>query len=254
VRGDWEDELARLEAGVAFPGVDYYAGYLDPSRPSLLDHLPDDVVVLDFEPDRQRADARSLIEETEMLAAAEAGGGELPRGFTLPMVAFARLDPSSGWRELLVTAGEADGATDLGWVPAEPFVARPRALAASVALADSATVVMATEQAGRLTALLDESKVNARPLEADLDLDLALKPAFVHADADIAAGCSQPGINFYLATDAELFGRLRRPNARGARRAPTRASGAWSTCAVVRRRSAGPPRGGIHARNRRTPS
>ena len=223
VRGDWEDELVRLEAGAAFPGVEFYSGYLDPSRPSLFDHLPDDVVVLDFEADRQIADARSLIEETEMLAAAEAGGGELPRGFTLPMVPFDRLDSPSSHHRLRVTAGEVEGAVDMGWVPAEPFVGRPRALAGAVALADSATVVMATEQAERLAALLDESKVKARPAEADLDLDLELKPAFLHADVDIAAGCSQPGINFYLATDAELFGRLRRPSARGARPAATRA-------------------------------
>src|SRR2546426_12747070 len=35
---------------------------------------------------------------------------------------------------------------------------------------------------------------------------------------DIAAGCVQPAIGFHLATDAELVGRLRRPNR------PTRSS------------------------------
>src|SRR5213594_1643069 len=59
VRGDWEDELIRLEAGSAFPGVEFYSAYLDPERPSLLEHLPPEAVVLDFEADRQRADARS---------------------------------------------------------------------------------------------------------------------------------------------------------------------------------------------------
>jgi transcription-repair coupling factor (superfamily II helicase) len=223
VRGDWEDDLVRLGAGAAFPGVEYYSGYLDPSRPSLFDHLPESMVVLDFEPERQRADVRSLIEETEMLAAAEAGGGELPRGFALPIVPFGRLDLPAHGHWLSATAGEADGAVDLGWIPAEPFVGRPRALASAAALSDAGTVVMATEQEERLSALLDESKVKTRPLEADLDLDLELKPAFLHADADIAAGCSQPAINFYLLTDAELFGRLRRPSARGARPAATRA-------------------------------
>ena len=224
VRGDWEDELVRLEAGAAFPGVEYYSAYLDPARPSLLDHLPEGVVVLDFEADRQRADARSVIEETEMLAAAEAGGGELPRGFALPIVTLDRLDDLSRRHRLRITAGEVDGdALDLGWVDGVPFVGRPRALADAVSLAGSSTVVMATEQPERLAALLDEGKVNARPIEADLDLDLELKPGFLHADVDIAAGCSQPGIGFHLTTDAELFGRLRRPNPRGARRAATRA-------------------------------
>jgi len=72
VRSEWEDELTRLGAGAAFPGVEFYAAYLDPSHPSLLDHLPTDAVILDFEPERQRAEARTMLEETDMLAAAEA--------------------------------------------------------------------------------------------------------------------------------------------------------------------------------------
>src|SRR5207253_11146217 len=46
----------------------------------------------------------------------------------------------------------------------------------------------------------------------DLDLDLEVKPALLHAEVDITAGCSQPEIGFHLATDAELFGRVRRPS------------------------------------------
>lgn len=224
VRGEWEDELVRLEAGSAFPGVEFYSAYLDPTRPSLIDHLPKDMLVLDFEPDRQRADARSLIDESEMLAAAESGGGELPRGFNMPIVTLDRLDEFSGRHRLSLSAGEVDGdALDLGWVEVEPFVGRPRALADMVKLVDSTTVVMATEQPERLAGLLDESKVQARPSEADLDLDLELKPAFLHSDVDLAAGFAHPGISFFLATDAELFGRLRRPNIRGGRQSATRA-------------------------------
>ncbi|HZK72913.1 MAG TPA: transcription-repair coupling factor, partial [Clostridia bacterium] len=227
VLDEWEDEIVRLEAGSAFPGVEFYSAYLNPARPSLLDHLPEGIVILDFEPDRQRADVRSLIEETEMLAAAEAGGGELPRGFTLPIVTLDRLDAGvAGRHHLRLIAGEAAAdaaAIDLGWVEAEPLVGRPRAVAVAVGLADSATVVVATEQSERMVALLDESKVKAWPVEADLDLDLELKPGFLHADADIAAGCAQPGIGFHLATDAELFGRMRRPSGRGSRRSATRA-------------------------------
>jgi transcription-repair coupling factor (superfamily II helicase) len=224
VLGDWEDELVRLEAGSAFPGVEFYSAYLDPSLPSLFDHIPGVMVVLDFDAERQRADARSLIEETQMLAAAEAGGNELPHGFTLPMVTLDRLDSFAGRHRLRLAAGEGDpNALDLGWVELEPLVGRPRALADAVALAGSGTVVMATEQPERLAALLDESKAKARPVETDLDLDLQLEPGFLHANIDIAAGCAQPAIAFHLTTDAELFGRLRRPGGRGGRQAATRA-------------------------------
>jgi transcription-repair coupling factor (superfamily II helicase) len=33
VRSEWEDELARVGAGAAFPGVEFYAAYLDPTHP-----------------------------------------------------------------------------------------------------------------------------------------------------------------------------------------------------------------------------
>jgi transcription-repair coupling factor (superfamily II helicase) len=212
VRSDWDDELARLEAGAAFPGVEFYAGYLDPSRPSLLDHLPAGMAVLDFDPERQLADARSLLAEAEMLAAAESGGGELPRRFTLPTVGVDRLNEFAARSRLLLTAGEPAGdALDLGWTEPETLVGRPRAVVDLAALGDTATVVFATEQDERLKAFLDESGVRAPVSETELDLDLELEPALRRVDVDIAAGASQKKIGFYLATDAELFGRLRRP-------------------------------------------
>ena len=169
--------------------------------------------MLDFEPERQLADARTLIEEAEMLAAAESGGGELPRGFVLPTVGVDRLSELGGRPHLLLTAGEPGaGAIDLGWKGAEPLVGRPRAAAELAALSESASVIFATEQDERLRAFLDEGDIKSQVPVTELDLDLELEPALRRADIDIAAGCAQPEIGFHLATDAELFGRLRRPS------------------------------------------
>jgi len=214
VRSEWEDELTRLGVGAAFAGVEFYAAYLDPSRPSLFDHLREQTVVLDFEPGRQLADARTLLDETSMLAAAEAGGGELPRQFTLPTV--GRLDDLGARARLTVTAGEGGGdAVDLGWFEGEPLVGQPRALAGFAQRGESSATVFATEQDERLRALLDEAGVKTGLTEVDLDVDLDLEPALHLAAVDIAAGCAQPGIGFQLATDAELFGRIRRASRRG---------------------------------------
>jgi len=219
VRADWDEELERLEAGAAFPGVEFYSAYLDPSLPSLLEHLPDRLAVLDFEPGRQLADARVLVEETEMLAAAESGGAELPRGFALPVVRAERLQTIPGHARLEITASEgADGAIDLGWVEAEPLLGRPQATAQLTALAASSTVVFATEQSERLRTFLDEGGVHEHPREVELDLDLELEAGLQQADIDVAAGASQRNIGLHLITDAELFGRLRRPGR------PTRSS------------------------------
>ena len=222
VRADWEDELERLASGTAFPGIEFYSAYLDPARPSLLDHLPHDMPVVDFEPERQLTDARSLNDETDMLASAETGGAELPRGFVLPMVAAERLEVIAGHAHFRVTAGEGDAtAVDLGWIGAEPLVGRPHAPRELAAPAASATVAIATEQSERLQAFLEEVTAVALT-EVQLDLDLKLKPGLHRADIDVATGCVQPGIGFHLYTDAELFGRLRRP-ARAARSSRARA-------------------------------
>ncbi len=213
VSSEWEDELIRLEVGAAFPGIEFYAAYLDPGRPSMLEHVPADVLVLDFEPEKQLADARMVEDETAMLAAAESGGGELPRGFVLPIVTAGRLADLNAHAHMTVTAGESDrGAIDLGWVAAETLVGRPRAAAELAATGGSATVVFATEQDERLRALLDEGGIKAPMREVDLDLDLQISPILGHADVDITAGCSNTSLGFRLVTDAELFGRLRRPS------------------------------------------
>ena len=216
VLSEWEDELTRLDAGAAFAGVEFYAAYLDPARPSLLDHVPREALVIDFEPRRQVTDARTVLDETAMLAAAEAEGGELPRGFVLPAV--ERFDDLGHRPRLTVTGGEGSAdALDLGWFAGEPLVGQRRALAGFAARADAASIVFATEQDERLRALLDEAGIKAPLVEVDLDLDLELQPALVHASDDLTAGTAQPAIGLHVATDAELFGRVRRPSRSGRR-------------------------------------
>ncbi|HEV2413574.1 MAG TPA: CarD family transcriptional regulator, partial [Candidatus Dormibacteraeota bacterium] len=211
VRSEWEDELTRLRSGAAFAGVEFYAAYLNPSRPSLMDHVTEVTVVIDFEPGRQAAEARGVLDEAEMLAAAEATGGELPRQFALPIA--SPIEDFGRRARLTITSGEGTPeAIDLGWFEGEPLVGQPRALAGFAARSEGASILFATEQDERLRALLDEAGVRTPLRELDLDLDLELDPALGHAAVDIAAGCAQPEIGFHLATDAELFGRVRRPS------------------------------------------
>ncbi len=220
VRSEWEDELTRLGAGAAFAGVEFFAAYLDPARPSLLDHVGGDTVVLDFDPDRQLADARTLLDETSMLASAEVTGGELPRGFVLP--AIEPPQDLGGRPRLTATVGDGAGDTiDLGWFEGEPLVGQSRALAGFAARGDAAAIVFATEQDERLRALLDEAGVKTALREVDLDVDLDVEAGLHHVALDLAAGCAQPSLAFHLATDAELFGRVRRPSRGGRARTRT---------------------------------
>src|SRR5439155_567966 len=215
VRAEWDDDLSRLEAGATFPGVEFYAAYLESGRPSLFDHLPAQVVVLDFEPQRQLADARSITEDTTMLAAAEAENGELPARFELPAVELSRLELDPARPAIEMSAGELDGeALDIGWTDAEPLVGRKKALAALAKQAEGSTVVVATEQNDRFRELLEADAVRASVTESDLDVDMELDAGLHLAEQDLPAGCSQSAIGFNLLTDAELFGRVRRPSPR----------------------------------------
>ena len=215
VRAEWDDDLSRLESGATFPGVEFYAAYLESGRPALFDHLPEQVVVLDFEPQRQLAEARSISEDTAMLAAAEAENGELPARFELPMIELSRLELDSARPAIDISAGEIDAdALDIGWTEAEPLVGRKKALAAVAKQAEGSTVVVATEQADRFRELLEADAVHATVKEAELDVDIELDAGLHLAEQDLPAGCSQSAIGFNLVTDAELFGRVRRPSPR----------------------------------------
>jgi len=211
VRSEWEDDLVRLGSGASFPGVELYAAYLDPGLPSLLDHLPEGAVILDLEPGRQLAEARELEQETLTLAAAEAGDGELPRGFVPPMVTVERVLAPHAAAVLEVFSSEVDGALDLGWTDVDPVVGRPDAPALLRGRAGSAAVVLASEQTERVAEVLGTAA------GVDLDLDWEPGPGLFGADLDLRAGFANPGLRLFVYSDSELFGRVRRPLARPAR-------------------------------------
>ena len=219
VRSEWEEDIERLAAGGAFPGVELYGAYLDSRLPSLLDHLPADAVVIDLEPERQLAEARELESETLMLAAAEARDGELPRGFVTPMVPLERLtEPPTGRSALVASTAELDGAVDLGWREPEALVGRPRAVAELGESAEAVAVVLSTEQGERASALLAEAGVRRPAVAIDLDVDLEPSAGLYVADIDISSGIQNQAVGVQLFSDAELFGRVRRVPARPTRR------------------------------------
>ena len=224
VRQEWEEELARLSAGAAFPGVEFYSAYLDPQRASLLQHLGPDALILDLDPARQRAEAGELEAETSMLAEAESRDKELPAGFIPPLVALAQLENPGGLPVISTHAldpraeatGGAGGVLDLGWSEPAPLVGNPRAVQ-DLLKASENCVVLASEQGERIQALLQESSPSSsvRALEeVSLDVELELESGLKRADRDLPRGLSIPSLGLELRGDGELFGRIRRPAAR----------------------------------------
>jgi transcription-repair coupling factor (superfamily II helicase) len=218
VREEWEADTERLVAGTAFPGVELYGAYIEPRRPSLLDHLPSGTLIVDLEPERQLASAREAEQEAVMLAAAEARDGELPGGFAAPMVTLDRLRLEAPDRLLLTATGaEMDESHDLGWRDVEPVTGRPAALAELGQTAGTTTIVFATEQRERLATLLGEAGIDQIPGEADLDIDFPPQPGLWWADQDLASGAANERLGLAVYSDAEIFGRVRRPAPRPGR-------------------------------------
>ncbi len=216
VKADWDDELSRLQAGSTFPGIEFYAAYLDPSLPSLFDHLPPGTVVLQFDPARQLAEAGELQEETIGLTAAESADGELPNDFLPAMVPVRRLSLDYLPR-MTGAAGELTDGLDLGWRQPEAEVKRADALPRL--MSSWPVVILATSQRERLDALLAESS-QPEAAELDLDLDSELLPAdfgkrqLQRTDLDLPVGFENDSLGIAFLSDAELFGRLRRPSIR----------------------------------------
>ena len=236
VREEWEEELTRLAAGSAFPGIELFSAYIDPSLPCFLDHLPPGALILDFEPQRQMAETGELEQEVLMLAAAESRDGELPAGFVPPLVRLDRLNQLSGHSALSVTASEGGGLNwssrppagpeaSLEWLQPEPLVSRPRALAEFIANRSGDCIIFASEQQARLEALLGASELldagsGPGPLR-DLDLTVDLEPeaGLYRADLDLPEGLTVPSLSLTILSDSEIFGRIRRPALRPSRRA-----------------------------------
>ncbi len=216
VRDEWEEDLARLEVGAAFPGVELFSGYLEPRRPSLLDHLPPRTLVLDLDRTRQLATVRDIEQETTMLAAAEARDGELPRAFPPPMVPLDRLaEPGPSVLEL--TTEESSTGLELAFHDATPVVGQPDQIRLLGRRAEHAAIVLATEQRERAEALLQEAFVREVPAEIELDVDWEPQPGLWWYDRDLAAGFTHSEAGLAVLSDAELFGRVRRAAGRVSR-------------------------------------
>jgi transcription-repair coupling factor (superfamily II helicase) len=216
VRDEWEEDLTKLEAGGAFPGVELFSAYLEPRLPSLLDHLPPGALILDLDRARQLATIREIEQETTMLAAAEARDGELPRAFPPPMVPLDRLQ-DLGENVLEVATEERPGGFELPFHDATPVVGQPEQIRLLGRQAEHAAIVLATEQRERAEALLQEAHVREVPAEVELDVDWEPEPGLWWHDRDLASGFTHSGAGLVVLSDAELFGRVRRAPGRVSR-------------------------------------
>ena len=91
VAAQWQGDMERVRAGAYFDGIEGFQAYLEPSCPTLLDHLPDDAIVVTVDGVRTIAQAEEREKELAELVDTEVERGELPRHLETGLVSIAAL-------------------------------------------------------------------------------------------------------------------------------------------------------------------
>ena len=231
-RERFDRDLELLREGEPFDGDWFYAPFL--LHATLLDHLPEDALVVLDEPadvnavqlerDEQAREARRELELRN----------ELPHGMPEPHVGWDALRAAiearprrlmlSRWATGEAEAPDAGAAMRLPFGPAAAYGGRLRALAEELtqALRRGQQVVVVSTQSRRLSELLEEHDVYARVADVLAPPKLGSGAlTIVHGSLPHGWSVGEEGRGLTLLTDAEVFGfskQRRAPPRRGVSR------------------------------------
>ena len=207
-----QDEMADLLAGVSLDNASFYAGFL--LRHTLLDHLPDDVVVVVNEPAEAHEAARHVEGSAEKLRLAKEERGSLPMGFPAPLADWDSVSQSLEAFPRRLELSRYHQAETGGAALVLPFDAAPsyqgaiEDLAEAVRTGHRGAVVIATQHSQRLRELLAEANVGAAE---ERTLDAAPQRSVTVVHTTVAGGWTLAaedgsGPLVTLLSDAEVFG------------------------------------------------
>ena len=226
-RGRVQDELADLLSGVSLDNAALYAGFL--LRHTLLNHLPDDALVIVDEPFETAEAARRVEGNAERLRLAKEERGSLPMGFPPPL---ADWDGASRTLEALprrltlsryhhAETGEGGSALALPFEAAPAYEGAVGGLAEAARSGKRGAVVIATRHSQRLRELLEEEGVGAaetRELASSPQEGVTIVHTGIEGGWTLAAEDGGPPVATLL-SDAEVFGTRKREASRPRRHA-----------------------------------
>jgi transcription-repair coupling factor (superfamily II helicase) len=222
VRDQWLADIERVSSGAYFDGIEGFQAYLDPSQPTLLNHLPPDAVILSLDGHRSLTQAEQREQELQELVAVEIERGELPQKLRPGLVSIKTLrEAAGGWRRLEIIRGADLGTLDLGFEPVDAYAGRIDAFSDRVRTDARAKsrVLIVTQQEPRLRELLEDRDVypaggvflwSQTPLAAGL---------VVLGNQPVAQGFKVPSQQLEVYGDTDLFGGMRQRVRRGVVRA-----------------------------------
>ena len=223
----FQDELRRFAEGAAVPGVGFFAPYFH--RSTLIDHLPDETLVIVDRPTSVRTRLDEVIRRGLEIRDGQIERGKLPRAFPSPVATSERLEMSlADVPRRLHLEPFAQASPDaveegtrsfgsLGFSPPETYGGRIDRLSSDIlgARHRGNAVVVASLQAQRLAEMLRE---NGHELSLRVDMDAVPTPgSLVVVQTALAEGWElsggESGVSGSIITlsDTEIFGFIKRP-------------------------------------------
>jgi transcription-repair coupling factor (superfamily II helicase) len=209
------------EGNQAFSALEFYRGFLGSA--TLVEYLPAEGVLAVDEPDAVAATAREFEEQIEQLHTDLLERGEVPPGLARPYRSWAdvlRGVPKNATRLDVKLDPDARG---LPFVHAPKFGSRLDPFLSSLVERHHDTTIVVSQQASRLTELLQEQGVSAAVRE-----QLAAQPTGVAlVNGLLKEGWISDDLGLALFTDSEIFGwSKQRRSAQSRRPAAERAAAA----------------------------
>ncbi len=200
-------EISRLSERQPPPTAQFYAPLFNGD--SLVDYLPDDVLVVLDEAGRIAAAAADFEEKSAELRTAKLERGELPAGFPVPHFTWDEMAPAVAARPglELISWSRGDGGKHfrLDFAVAPNYAGQLKVFIGRVKrmLAAGQRLVLVSHQASRLSELLEDEDVVAPALVSVREAPVAGSLTLLQG---LLAGGWVMGGDTLLLTDAELFG------------------------------------------------
>ena len=225
VRDQWLSDIERVRSGAYFDGIEGFQAYLDPSQPTLLDHLPAGTLILAIDARRSLAQAEQREKELAELVAVEVDRGELPKGLRTGLVSIATLGRAAqAWRTIDVARGGGElGSIDLGFEAVDAYAGRIDAFSDRVRsdAREKSRVLIVTQQEPRLRELLEDRDVYPAGGVFVWSQTPLMPGLVVLGNQPVAQGFRVTSQQLEVYGDTDLFGGLRQRVRRGVVRART---------------------------------
>jgi transcription-repair coupling factor (superfamily II helicase) len=214
VADEWSRRRVQLRQGSIPDSLDLLAGYLVPEQTTILDHLPEDVVIVQDQPDAIRLAAAQLELQAIDLARTFRATGELPNGLLQPFAGAERtLGRLQSYLSLSLGASRDDEPETLsGQAIGDPpvFAGNLEKMCGDLKarLSEGWRITIATDQVERLSDILEERDIFPRRDRRGIsDAPVPLSPGTVEIQAsDLTGGWSWPDHRTAIWTDFEVFG------------------------------------------------